>query len=41
MFEVLDVLGPLTITELARRSGRDLTVVSRTVAACGRLSGYP
>ena len=34
MFEVLDLLGPLTVTELARRSGLDVTVVSRTVAAC-------
>ncbi|HEY5456785.1 MAG TPA: hypothetical protein VIJ96_15080 [Acidothermaceae bacterium] len=34
LFEVLDVLGPLSVTELARRSGLDLTVISRTVAAC-------
>ncbi len=34
MFEVLDLLGPLTITELAHHSGLDVTVVSRTVAAC-------
>ena len=34
MFEVLDKFGPLTITELAQRSGLDVTVVSRTVSAC-------
>ena len=34
MFEILDTYGPLTTTELARRSGLDITVVSRTVAAC-------
>jgi DNA-binding IclR family transcriptional regulator len=34
MFETLDACGPLTIVELARRSGLDATVVSRTVAAC-------
>ncbi len=34
MFEVLDTAGPLTISELAQRSGLDVTVVSRTVAAC-------
>jgi DNA-binding IclR family transcriptional regulator len=34
MFETLDACGPLTITELARRSGLDVTVVSRTVSAC-------
>ena len=34
MLEVLDLAGPLTVTELARRSGLDVTVVSRTVAAC-------
>lgn len=34
MFETLDACGPLTVTELARRSGLDVTVASRTVAAC-------
>jgi DNA-binding IclR family transcriptional regulator len=34
MFEVLDAAGPLTISELAQRSGMDVAVVSRTVAAC-------
>jgi DNA-binding IclR family transcriptional regulator len=34
MFEVLDAQGPLTITDLARRCGLDITVVSRTVSAC-------
>lgn len=34
MFEILDAYGPLSMTELAQRSGLDLTVVSRTVAAC-------
>lgn len=34
MLEVLDAAGPLTISELARRSGLDIAVVSRTVAAC-------
>jgi DNA-binding IclR family transcriptional regulator len=34
MFEILDTYGPLTTTELAQRSGLDITVVSRTVAAC-------
>jgi DNA-binding IclR family transcriptional regulator len=34
MFEVLDGAGPLTISELAQRSGLDVAVVSRTVAAC-------
>jgi IclR family transcriptional regulator, acetate operon repressor len=36
MFEVLDTAGPLTISELAHRSGLDTAVVSRTVAACER-----
>ena len=36
MFEVLDATGPLTISELAHRSGLDVAVVSRTVAACER-----
>jgi IclR family transcriptional regulator, acetate operon repressor len=36
MFEVLDAAGPLTISELAHRSGLDTAVVSRTVAACER-----
>jgi DNA-binding IclR family transcriptional regulator len=36
MFEVLDAAGPLTISELAHRSGLDAAVVSRTVAACER-----
>jgi DNA-binding IclR family transcriptional regulator len=34
MLEVLDAVGPLTISELAHRSGLDVAVVSRTVAAC-------
>jgi DNA-binding IclR family transcriptional regulator len=34
MLEVLDGAGPLTISELAHRSGLDVAVVSRTVAAC-------
>ncbi|HEX6526787.1 MAG TPA: MarR family transcriptional regulator [Streptosporangiaceae bacterium] len=34
MLEVLDAAGPLTISELAHRSGLDTAVVSRTVAAC-------
>jgi DNA-binding IclR family transcriptional regulator len=34
MFETLDACGPLSITELAKRSGLDVTVVSRTVSAC-------
>jgi DNA-binding IclR family transcriptional regulator len=34
MFETLDAFGPLSITELAQRSGLDVTVVSRTVSAC-------
>jgi DNA-binding IclR family transcriptional regulator len=34
MLEVLDAAGPLTISELAHRSGLDVAVVSRTVAAC-------
>jgi DNA-binding IclR family transcriptional regulator len=34
MLEVLDGAGPLTISELAHRSGLDIAVVSRTVAAC-------
>jgi len=34
MFELLDASGPLTISELASRSGLDVSVVSRTVAAC-------
>jgi DNA-binding IclR family transcriptional regulator len=34
MLEVLDTAGPLTISELAQRSGLDTAVVSRTVAAC-------
>jgi DNA-binding IclR family transcriptional regulator len=34
MFEVLDLFGPLTITELAQRARLDVTVVSRTVSAC-------
>jgi DNA-binding IclR family transcriptional regulator len=33
MLEELDVGGPLTIGELARRSGLDVSVVSRTVSA--------
>jgi DNA-binding IclR family transcriptional regulator len=33
MLEQLDVSGSLTIGELARRSGLDVSVVSRTVAA--------
>jgi DNA-binding IclR family transcriptional regulator len=36
MFETLDAAGPLTISELAMRSGLDPAVVSRTVAACER-----
>jgi DNA-binding IclR family transcriptional regulator len=36
MLEVLDAAGPLTISELAHRSGLDVAVVSRTVAACER-----
>jgi IclR family transcriptional regulator, acetate operon repressor len=36
MFETLDAAGPLTISELAVRSGLDPAVVSRTVAACER-----
>jgi DNA-binding IclR family transcriptional regulator len=34
MLEVLDAVGPLTISELAHRSGLDVAVVSRIVAAC-------
>ena len=34
MLEILDAAGPLTISELAHRSGLDVAVVSRTVAAC-------
>ena len=34
MLEVLDAAGPLTISELAHRSGLDTAVVSRTVTAC-------
>jgi len=34
MFELLDASGPLTISELADRSGLDVSVVSRTVAVC-------
>ena len=34
MFEILDACGPLSISELARLSGLDVSVVSRTVAAC-------
>jgi DNA-binding IclR family transcriptional regulator len=34
MFETLDVCGPLSITEIAHRTGLDVTVVSRTVSAC-------
>ena len=34
MMEVIDQYGPLTITELARRTGVDKATVSRTVAAC-------
>jgi predicted transcriptional regulator len=30
MFETLDAFGPLSITELAQRSGLDVTIVSRT-----------
>jgi DNA-binding IclR family transcriptional regulator len=33
MLEVLDASGPVTITELARRSGLDIAVVSRTISA--------
>jgi DNA-binding IclR family transcriptional regulator len=36
MFETLDAAGPLTVSELAARSGLDAAVVSRTVAACER-----
>lgn len=32
--EVIDHHGPLTVTELARRSGIDISTVSRMVAAC-------
>ena len=34
MLETLDACGPLTVTELAQRTGLDVTVVSRTVSAC-------
>ncbi|HEY3925235.1 MAG TPA: hypothetical protein VGL75_11800 [Acidothermaceae bacterium] len=34
MFETLDAYGSLSLTELAQRSGLDVTVVSRTVSAC-------
>ncbi len=36
MFEVLDQTGACTVTELAKLSGLDVSVVSRTVAACER-----
>jgi DNA-binding IclR family transcriptional regulator len=36
MFEILDAAGPLTVSELAARSGLDAAVVSRTVSACAR-----
>jgi DNA-binding IclR family transcriptional regulator len=34
LIEVVGLHGPLTITELARRTGIDITIVSRTVSAC-------
>jgi DNA-binding IclR family transcriptional regulator len=34
LIEVVDLEGPLTITEIARHTGIELSTVSRTVAAC-------
>ena len=34
LIEVVGLHGPMTITELARRTGIDITIVSRTVSAC-------
>jgi DNA-binding IclR family transcriptional regulator len=34
LIEVVGLHGPMTITELARRTGIDVTIVSRTVSAC-------
>jgi DNA-binding IclR family transcriptional regulator len=34
LIEQVGLHGPLTVTELARRSGIDVTIVSRTVKAC-------
>jgi DNA-binding IclR family transcriptional regulator len=34
LIELVDLEGPLTISEIARRTGIELSIVSRTVAAC-------
>jgi DNA-binding IclR family transcriptional regulator len=34
LIELVGLHGPLTVTEIARRTGTDLSIVSRTVAAC-------
>jgi DNA-binding IclR family transcriptional regulator len=34
LLELIDIYGPLTITELARRSGLDKSVVSRMMGSC-------
>jgi hypothetical protein len=36
LIETVDLAGPLTITEISRRLGIDISTVSRTVAACER-----
>jgi DNA-binding IclR family transcriptional regulator len=36
LLETIDVHGPLTVTELARMTGRDKSVVSRMMSACER-----
>jgi DNA-binding IclR family transcriptional regulator len=51
LIELVDLEGPLTISEIARRTGIELSIVSRTVSACepygwlvrdgGRISSGP
>ncbi len=36
LLETIDLYGPITVTELARRTGIDKSIVSRTLAACER-----
>src|ERR1700759_1098728 len=36
LLETIDLYGPITVTELARRTGVDKSIVSRTLAACER-----
>ena len=34
LLELIDLYGPLTVTELARRSGTDKSIVSRMISSC-------